>query len=100
MTKKKYPKTIQIIYHGDHQVTEIPYFAKFESSSLAEGLYNELNETLVITFQSGVRYFYKGVPVETWIGLLKAESKGAFFSSEIRSKFEFEKLSGSGEDSN
>jgi|SRR5882672_706404 len=117
--ENEFPKTTNLRYHV-HTFTEttsdeecalkhedqLPYFAKFESSSLAEGLYGVfhtigdrvkdiLSMKLILTFQTGVRYVYNDVPEGVWEGLLKAESKGAFFSSEIRNKYEYEKISDS-----
>ncbi len=50
------------------------------------------NEGLIVEYKSGVRYKYKDVPEETYKKLLEADSKGRFMNSEIKGKFEFERL--------
>jgi KTSC domain-containing protein len=44
---------------------------------------------LRVTFQSGKRYVYQGVPVETYTALKQAFSKGEFFNVNIRDHFAF-----------
>ena len=44
---------------------------------------------LQVTFQSGKRYVYQGVPVETYTALQHAFSKGEFFNVHIRDQFPF-----------
>ncbi|WP_375457816.1 KTSC domain-containing protein [uncultured Enterovirga sp.] len=41
-------------------------------------------ETLVVTFVSGRRYAYAGVPPELYERLLAADSKGKFYNEHIR----------------
>lgn len=72
----------------------VPRFARFDSSSIAEGLYDQKNENLVITFQTGVRYAYYDFTLNDWVKLLEAKSIGSHFSSFIKNEFEFEKISG------
>lgn len=44
--------------------------------------------TLRVTFQSGACYDYEGVPQETMLELLQADSVGSYFAKEIRPNFE------------
>ena len=48
---------------------------------------------LLVEYLSGVQYKYKGVPKELYEKLLEADSKGRFMNSEIKGKFEFERIS-------
>lgn len=49
-------------------------------------------DALHVTFSSGQTYKYAGVPAETHKALLAASSVGKFFASEIRGKYEHEKV--------
>lgn len=54
--------------------------------------YDPNSRTLRIVFKSQPeKYDYKGVPPELFSGLKNAESKGRFFFSKIKGRFEFEK---------
>ena len=64
-----------------------------ESSIVESFLFSEKNETLEIKFKNGNEYLYRGVPKHTYDELLEAPSKGAYISREIKTKYEFEKLS-------
>lgn len=44
---------------------------------------------LRVTFQSGKRYIYQGVPAETYSAMRNAFSKGEFFNAHIRDYFPF-----------
>jgi KTSC domain len=44
---------------------------------------------LRVTFQSGKRYVYLGVPLETYTAMRHAFSKGEFFNANIRDHFQF-----------
>jgi hypothetical protein len=44
---------------------------------------------LTITFQSGRRYVYEGVPPEVHEAMKGAFSKGEFFNEHIRDRFRF-----------
>jgi hypothetical protein len=47
---------------------------------------------LVVSFTNGTDYLYKGVPTEVYDAMEKAESVGKFLNSQIKGKFQFEKL--------
>lgn len=47
---------------------------------------------LEIEFQSGHKYLYEGVPANVVLGLERAESKGSYFSTEIRDKYKATKI--------
>jgi hypothetical protein len=65
-----------------------------DSSNIVAVGYDSATNTLEIEFKpaqpnANARvYRYEGVPLETFERLLKAESKGSFFSSEIRGRFQ------------
>lgn len=44
---------------------------------------------LRVTFQSGKRYIYRGVPATTYTAMRNAFSKGEFFNAHIRDLFPF-----------
>lgn len=54
-----------------------------ESSMMSHVGYDEDNKILSILFHSGKRYEYDGVPKTVFLGLLAADSKGAYFNENI-----------------
>jgi hypothetical protein len=91
MSKKiKFPKVTEARIWIDG----VPCFVRFESTSIAEALYDAAEHNLIVVFQNSSRYLYKKVKGKTWIKFLEAESKGAFISNEIKGNFEYEKISG------
>jgi hypothetical protein len=62
-----------------------------ESSLLASIGYS-LHATLDLEFRSGARYRYFAVPHAVVAELLAAESKGAYFNRNIRSRFDYQRL--------
>lgn len=68
-------------------------FQSPESSNIAGAMYYESDKTMYITFSGhGFEgrprdYVYSGVPFDLWVRFKGSESKGKFFSSEIRPKF-------------
>lgn len=51
------------------------------------------NKELLVEYLSGAKYKYKEVPEELFTKLLEAESKGRFMNSEVKGKYEYERLS-------
>ena len=47
---------------------------------------------LIVEYKSGTKYKYKNVPTELFESLKNAESKGRFINSEIKGKFDYERL--------
>lgn len=54
--------------------------------------YDPRGKRLRVTFVSGERYAYAGVPAEVYRAFLEADSKGRFFQAQIRDRYPFEKL--------
>lgn len=54
--------------------------------------YEADSQALTITFQSGRRYLYRGVPETLVADMKRAFSKGEFFNEHIRDHFRFERL--------
>jgi KTSC domain len=52
--------------------------------------YDAPSRSLLIEFQSGRRYRYANVPSETARAMRRAFSKGEFFNSRIRGRFDYE----------
>lgn len=65
---------------------------EIESSNLSSASYNTEDETLKITFKSGVVYEYYKVPWEKFTKLRMAESQGRFFNLNIGRSYEYKKL--------
>lgn len=63
-----------------------------ESSSLAGFGYDPKRRTLRVRFHSGEIYDYFGVPPREAEGLQAAESKGRFFLSHIRGRFDYHRV--------
>jgi hypothetical protein len=64
-------------------------FLPKQSSVIAAMHYDEDEAALDITFTGGTTYRYKHVPLETYVGLMEAESQGAFFNQNIKGAFDF-----------
>ena len=64
-------------------------FQPVKSSMMTSIRYKHDASELDITFTSGQTYRYLEVPVETYKRLLDAESKGEFFSDNIKDEFNF-----------
>ena len=60
---------------------------EIEGSSSIKGI-DMTNDTLRVTFVSGKCYEYVGVPPNTMVDMLAADSAGKFFATEIRPNFE------------
>lgn len=65
-----------------------------ESSNLKTITYDSEDQNLIIEFKGkeNNRYQYKNVPEELVENFLKSESKGKFFHSDIKGKYEFKKI--------
>lgn len=60
-----------------------------ESSAIDSILYDTDEQELTVTFESGQVYSYKSVPRYTVTMLRRAKSKGRFFQSYIRPRYEY-----------
>jgi hypothetical protein len=65
-----------------------------ESSNLAAVGYNKDAFELTIAFLDGSIYRYEAVPMEEYVDLMKADSKGEYFYTDIRLIYEFERIAG------
>lgn len=63
-----------------------------KSSHIAAVGYSDEDKSLYVEFHSGQTYRYKGAKADHLEAMLKAESAGKFFHSQIRPNFEFEKV--------
>lgn len=63
------------------------------SSNLRAYRYDPSTMNLDIQFKNGSVYTYKNVPLSTVKGIDVAQSVGEYFSSNIKSSFEYERLS-------
>jgi hypothetical protein len=54
--------------------------------------YDEDTERLSVTFVTGRRYLYEGVPVGVFEDFLRAPSRGGFFNAEIRDHYDYEEI--------
>jgi hypothetical protein len=59
------------------------------SSVIRAFAYDLASRSLPITFTSGRRYRYHGVPAETYEAMRAAFSKGEFFNKHIKDHFPF-----------
>jgi hypothetical protein len=67
-------------------------FIQRESSAIRAVEYDEKDSTLDITFTSGKTYRYMGVPIDVYVDLLDADSKGQYFNSRIKNAFDFSEV--------
>jgi hypothetical protein len=61
-------------------------------SSLLASIAYSANATLELEFRSGALYRYFTVPHAVFLGLIAAESKGAYFNRNIRNRFPYYRL--------
>jgi hypothetical protein len=61
-------------------------------SSLLASIGYSANATLELQFRSGSLYRYFAVPQAVYVGLIAAESKGAYFNRNIRNRFPYKRL--------
>jgi hypothetical protein len=54
--------------------------------------YEPATRALTVTFVTGRRYEYAGVPPDVYIAFSTAPSKGTFFNNEIRDAYEYREL--------
>ncbi len=66
---------------------EADTYVPVTSSSIQSASYDADSGTLVITFTSGTRYRYSGVPQSTFEGLKNAASAGTYFARNIRNSY-------------
>jgi hypothetical protein len=71
---------------------EAPARVPVASRSLASFSFCKVSRALEIEFRSGAIYRYRNVPEATYDGLLRAESKGRYFSTQIRGRHPFERV--------
>jgi len=69
----------------------IPMFPVESKNLLAVG-YNANNRTMRIEFRQGAFYDYMDVPPETFQQIMGSQSKGKFFHSAVKGKYEFIKV--------
>jgi hypothetical protein len=62
------------------------------SSNLKSIGYENTSETLEIEFTNGAVYQYYGVPSRIYVGLMQAESHGAYFYAFVRDRFEYKQI--------
>ena len=62
------------------------------STNLSRAWYNNASRTLTIEFQSGSRYEYFSVPLETYRGLTLAASAGQYLNQWIKGRFDFREI--------
>lgn len=54
--------------------------------------YDNARRTLRVTFVTGRRYVYEGVPPEVFEAFKAAFSKGSFFNREIRDRYPYREI--------
>lgn len=64
------------------------------STAILAAGYRPESGTLDLTFVTGRRYRYFGVPVAVAEGFAAARSKGAYFNRRIRDRFAFAEIAG------
>ena len=60
-----------------------------ESNMISDVLFDEESGYLTVVFKNGRPYCYKDVPIETYNGLMGAESKGKFMTANVIGKFQY-----------
>lgn len=62
------------------------------STAIRQIRYEPDHSQLTVVFQSGRRYAYYGVPREIYSAFRAAASRGAYFNTEIRDRYPYERL--------
>jgi hypothetical protein len=62
------------------------------STAVADIRYDRARERLTVTFVTGRIYEYVDVPVEVAASFLSAFSKGTFFNTYIRDRYDFREM--------
>jgi KTSC domain len=62
------------------------------STAIADITYDRMRERLTVTFANGRTYEYVDVPAEVVASFQSAFSKGTFFNSYIRERYDFREL--------
>lgn len=62
------------------------------STAIRQAVYDADAHVLTLTFVTGRRYRYRGVPPAVAEGFAAARSKGGYFNARIRDRFAFEEL--------
>lgn len=61
---------------------------EFANSSVLSGAsYDQATGILTVSFKSGRSYDFYNVPVDVWNGFREAESKGRYFTRNIKGKY-------------
>lgn len=63
-----------------------------QSSALSDIDYDDRDDRLTVSFASGGRYAYFGVPPQEYRAFVQAESKGRFFQHHILDRYPFARL--------
>lgn len=63
-----------------------------DSTSIESIGFNARLKMLEVRFRSGATYRYLDVPPSVFAAFMKAESKGRFFTQQIRGRYEFKRL--------
>lgn len=78
-------------HHGTSRHPEVK-MAPVKSSTIESVGYHQESSTLFVTFKSGDHYLYNGVTPQLHDAFMKSPSKGKFFHSLIRGKYQHSKL--------
>ena len=62
------------------------------SSNIKSVGYDQISNILEIEFDNGRTYQYFDVPNQIYLSLIEASSKGKYFHSIIKSRFEFKRI--------
>jgi hypothetical protein len=62
------------------------------STAIRSLFYDPAKHELWVTFVTGRRYAYAGVPSDVFDAFKTASSRGAFFNHEIRDRYEFREV--------
>lgn len=62
------------------------------SSNINKISFDLKTQELLVNFKPNNTYAYKNIPYYIWEGFITSESKGKYFHSFIKSKFDYEKI--------
>jgi hypothetical protein len=84
------PQLLTVKYRDDPVDVANPAFQYLNTSgsSLLTGAWYDSDSDYLLLGLSGTVYHYCGVPSSTWVGLADARSRGSYFNSEIKGRYD------------
>lgn len=90
MARRFLPATAEKLTDAAQEIAEREHIVA--STAIASVKYDFISDSVEITFTDGSIYSYSDVPMEVFVGLMRASSKGEFFNANIRNNYSFRRM--------